>query len=84
MRNDLAHDCTLHTDYGQGKWSESHRRFDPIMRDQTFNRRTSIRILRLPQVMQQTGLKKTKLYELLAAGTFPGANPNHVVRCRMD
>jgi prophage regulatory protein len=31
----------------------------------------SIRLLRLPQVMKQTGLKKTKLYELQKEGAFP-------------
>jgi prophage regulatory protein len=31
----------------------------------------TIRLLRLPQVMQQTGLKKTKLYGLQKEGTFP-------------
>ena len=28
-------------------------------------------MLRLPQVMQQTGLKKTKLYEFQKEGAFP-------------
>jgi predicted DNA-binding transcriptional regulator AlpA len=31
----------------------------------------SMRLLRLPQVMQQTALKKTKLYELQKEGSFP-------------
>jgi prophage regulatory protein len=32
---------------------------------------SSIRLLRLPQVMHQTGLKKTNLYELQKRGSFP-------------
>jgi prophage regulatory protein len=31
----------------------------------------SIRILRLSQVMEATGLRKTSIYELQAAGRFP-------------
>ena len=31
----------------------------------------SMRLLRLPQVMQQTGLKKTMLCELQKGGSFP-------------
>ena len=32
---------------------------------------SSVRLLRLAQVMQQTGLRKTKLYQLQATGSFP-------------
>ena len=46
--------------------------FDRIERRPLETPRTrSIRLLRLPQVMQQTGLKKTKLYELQKNGDFP-------------
>jgi len=31
----------------------------------------SMRLLRLPQVMQQTGLRKTKIYEFQKDGAFP-------------
>ena len=71
MANDLASGYTLNTDCGRGERSESDGRPDSTMRDQNFSRGTSLRILRLPQIMQQTGLKKTKLYELQAEGTFP-------------
>ena len=71
MTNDLACDYISHTDSGLSERSEIDRRFDAILRDQKFSRGASIRVLRLPQVMQQTGLKKTKLYELQAAGSFP-------------
>jgi prophage regulatory protein len=30
-----------------------------------------IKLLRLPQVMEMTGLRKTKIYELNAEGAFP-------------
>jgi prophage regulatory protein len=30
-----------------------------------------IKLLRLPQVMEMTGLRKTKIYELHAEGAFP-------------
>jgi prophage regulatory protein len=31
----------------------------------------AIKLLRLPQVMEMTGLRKTKIYELNAEGAFP-------------
>jgi prophage regulatory protein len=34
-------------------------------------RRDAIRILRLAQVLERTGLGKTKLYELQSQGSFP-------------
>lgn len=34
-------------------------------------RGSSIRLLRLPQIIQQTGLKKTTLYEMQKRGNFP-------------
>jgi prophage regulatory protein len=34
-------------------------------------RQSPIRLLRLPQVMEMTGLRKTKIYELHAEGAFP-------------
>lgn len=33
--------------------------------------RNAIKLLRLPQVMEMTGLRKTKIYELNAEGAFP-------------
>lgn len=39
--------------------------------DAMHTRTTAIRILRLAQVLDVTGLGKTKLYELQAAGHFP-------------
>ena len=35
------------------------------------NHLASTRFLRLPEVMAATGLRKTKIYELVAAGDFP-------------
>jgi prophage regulatory protein len=32
---------------------------------------SAIKLLRLPQVMEMTGLRKTKIYELHAEGAFP-------------
>ena len=71
MTNDLARGYMLNTDCGQAERSESDGRPGSTMREQNFSRGTSLRILRLPQVMQQTGLKKTTLYALQAEGTFP-------------
>lgn len=39
--------------------------------NETPNRQNPIRLLRLPQVMEMTGLRKTKIYELHAEGAFP-------------
>jgi prophage regulatory protein len=39
--------------------------------DQASVRRDSIRILRLAQVLERTGLGKTTLYELQSQGSFP-------------
>jgi prophage regulatory protein len=39
--------------------------------DMTYVPRDPIRILRLPQVLQLTGLGKTTVYELQSRGTFP-------------
>lgn len=35
--------------------------------------RPPLRILRLPEVEQKVGLKKSQIYELMAAGHFPKA-----------
>ena len=43
----------------------------PITRNQLGPLREILHLLRLPQIMQQTGLKKTKLYELQKRGSFP-------------
>lgn len=39
--------------------------------NETPSRQGPIRLLRLPQVMEMTGLRKTKIYELHAEGAFP-------------
>lgn len=44
---------------------------DPVMGTPTQSRTEPIRILRLAQVIQATGLGKTKIYELQASGQFP-------------
>jgi prophage regulatory protein len=38
---------------------------------QTPSRPSPIKLLRLPKVMEMTGLRKTKIYELHAEGAFP-------------
>ena len=43
----------------------------PGIENETPNRQSPIRLLRLPQVMEMTGLRKTKIYELHAEGAFP-------------
>jgi prophage regulatory protein len=43
----------------------------PPSADQASMRRDAIRILRLAQVLERTGLGKTKLYELQSQGSFP-------------
>ena len=83
MTNDLACGYISNTDSGLGERSENDRRFDSILRDQNFSRGASIRILRLPQVMQQTGLKKTKLYEL-QAGVAPVLWTVHIHKERIN
>jgi hypothetical protein len=40
--------------------------------------RSPIRMLRLAQVMELTGLRKTTIYELQAAGRLPHAREDHV------
>lgn len=39
--------------------------------NQTAIRQSPIKLLRLSQVMEMTGLRKTKIYELHAEGAFP-------------
>jgi prophage regulatory protein len=43
----------------------------PSVGSQTPSRQSPIKLLRLPQVMEMTGLRKTKIYELHAEGAFP-------------
>jgi prophage regulatory protein len=43
----------------------------PPMPDSNARRAAPIRMLRLGQVMELTGLRKTTIYELQAAGRFP-------------
>ncbi|HJS89758.1 MAG TPA: AlpA family transcriptional regulator [Steroidobacteraceae bacterium] len=43
----------------------------PSVENEPPNRHSPIRLLRLAQVMEMTGLRKTKIYELHAEGAFP-------------
>jgi prophage regulatory protein len=43
----------------------------PVGAGHTIDRVSSPRLLRLKQVMERTGLKKTKLYQMQSNGTFP-------------
>ena len=71
MPSELARGRTPHADYRENERNERNELVDPPVRDPRFPNGNSVRMLRLPQVMQQTGLKKTKLYELQAKGIFP-------------
>jgi prophage regulatory protein len=43
----------------------------PVRPESTEARTAPLRLLRLAQVLDMTGLRKTKIYELQAAGQFP-------------
>jgi prophage regulatory protein len=70
MRKDLTTDSTQPSDWTLSK--ETDERLDrSSVRTGHMPPAKLMRLLRLPQVMQQTGLKKTKLYELQKEGSFP-------------
>jgi prophage regulatory protein len=70
MRNNFTPDSTFKSIATPASQNETEVRRDRQAPAGT-PRVSSIRLLRLPQVMQQTGLKKTKLYELQKRGSFP-------------
>jgi prophage regulatory protein len=70
MRNDFTPDSTFKSISTSANQNESERRPDRQASTGT-PRFSSIRLLRLPEVIRKTGLKKTKLYELQKEGTFP-------------
>lgn len=70
MRKDLTTDSTPLPDWSLS--NETDERLDrSSVRTGHLPSVKSMRQLRLPQVMQQTGLKKTMLYELQKGGSFP-------------
>jgi prophage regulatory protein len=71
MRNNVTRDPTSPRSCAQAARNEKDGRSDSRMRGGDMPRVKSMRLLRLPQVMQQTGLKKTTLYELQKEGSFP-------------
>jgi len=70
MRNDFTPDSTFKPIWAPANQNENEVRPDRPAPTGT-PRVSSIRLLRLPEVIQQTGLKKTKLYELQKEGAFP-------------
>ena len=60
--------CKAKTDIRRPAHSEPARALVPC---ETTPRSAPIRILRLAQVIDMTGLGKTKIYELQAQGSFP-------------
>jgi prophage regulatory protein len=70
MRNNFTPDSPFKSISAPASQNETEVRPDQQAPTGT-PRVSSIRLLRLPQVMQQTGLKKTKLYELQKRGSFP-------------
>jgi prophage regulatory protein len=69
-QNDFTPDSTSQSVCAPANQTEHELRPDGPASAGTLRTRP-IRLLRLPQVMQQTGLKKTKLYELQKEGVFP-------------
>ena len=70
MRKDLTTDSTQPSDWTLSKGTDE--RLDrSSVRTGHLPPAKSTRLLRLPQVMQQTGQKKTMLYELQKVGSFP-------------
>ena len=70
MQNDFTPDSTsqsIRAPTNQNKHEPRQNRPAPA----ETARMRPIRLLRLPQVMQQTGLRKTTLYELQKEGSFP-------------
>ena len=70
MRNDFTPDSTSKSISAPANQNESEMRPDQEASART-PRFSSIRLLRLPEVIQQTGLKKTTLYDLQKEGVFP-------------
>ncbi len=70
MQNDFTPDSTSQSICASANQNKHDLRPDRPGSAET-SRTRPIRLLRLPQVMQQTGLKKTKLYELQKEGSFP-------------
>ena len=71
MRNNFTRDPTSASGCGQAGQNENDGRSDSRMRVGDISCVKAMRLLRLPQVMQQTGLRKTTLYELQKEGSFP-------------
>ncbi len=70
MRKELATDSTPPPDWSLS--NETDARLDrSSVRTGHKPSVKSMRLLRIPQVMQQTGQKKTMLYELQKVGSFP-------------
>lgn len=69
MRKDLRTDSSPPPDWALS--NETNGRLDQSLRTGQMPPVKSIRLLRLPQVMRQTGLRKTKLYELQKRGSSP-------------
>jgi prophage regulatory protein len=70
MQNDFTPDSTSQSICAPANQNKHELRPDRPAPAET-PRTRPIRLLRLPQVIQQTGLKKTKLYELQKEGAFP-------------
>jgi len=70
MQNDFTPDSTSRAIRAPANQNKHDLRQDqPAPAERA--RKRPIRLLRLPQVMQQTGLKKPKPYELQKGGAFP-------------
>ena len=70
MQNDFTPDSTSQSNRAPANQTKHELRQDRPAPAETAGTRP-IRLLRLPQVMQQTGLGKTKIYELQKDGAFP-------------
>ena len=70
MQNDFTPDSTSQSIRAPANQNKHELRQDRLAPAETARTRP-IRFLRLPQVMQQTGLGKTKIYELQKDGAFP-------------
>src|SRR5580692_8708577 len=70
MQNDFTPDSGPQSICATANHNECELRLDRPAPAETARTRP-IRLLRLPQVMQQTGLRKTTLYELQKEGSFP-------------
>jgi prophage regulatory protein len=70
MQNDFTPDSTSQSIRAPANQNKHELRQDRRAPAETARTRP-IRLLRLPQVLQQTGLGKTKIYELQKDGVFP-------------